>query len=259
MGIYRRLAESIRAQVPVCEVTVVQGPQAGRKVLVFAGGQIEGDAAPFAPVLDQIVNEAQRALHAARSQMRTFEAGEGDQHATLQVFLASHVPPPWLIIVGAGHTSIPLASFGKLCGFKVTLIDARAAFANRLRFKDPDEILVEWPHEAVARLPINESTHVAVLTHDAKFEEPLLPLLLRSNARYIGVIGSRKTQLARRERLLGEGFTEADLARLAGPIGLDIGAVTPEEIALSIMAEIVARQHERPGGFLAQRLHAERR
>jgi xanthine dehydrogenase accessory factor len=117
-----------------------------------------------------------------------------------------------------------------------------------------DEIIVDWPHKVLAERPITAATYVAVLTHDPKFEEPLLPILLRSEARYIGVIGSRKTQVERRERLLDAGFTPADLKRLNGPIGLDIGAVTPEEIAVSILAEIIAHQHGRPGGLLSDKL-----
>ena len=169
------------------------------------------------------------------------------------------MPPPSLVIVGAGHTSIPLSSLARIAGFDVTLIDARAAFASADRFPDVNEIIVGWPHEILSNRPITPSTYVAVLTHDSKFEDPLLPVLLHSPARYIGVIGSRRTQIQRRERLRSEGFGDEDIARLSGPIGLDIGAVTPEEIALSILAEMVARQHGRPGGFLSEKLTASTR
>jgi xanthine dehydrogenase accessory factor len=173
----------------------------------------------------------------------------GDESA-VQVFVESHVPPPTLLIVGAGHTSIALASIAKLIGFSVVLIDARAALATSARFPQADEVVVEWPHVALARKQITSNTYVAVLTHDPKFEEPLLPLLLRSAAPYIGVIGSKRTQALRLRRLRDQGFGDEDLQRVHGPVGLDIGAVTPEEIALSVMAEIVANQHHRLGSPL---------
>ena len=259
MGTYERIADCIRSQKAVSAITVLQGgPAPGARMLAFADGEPEGSLGLGA--LEQVIlSDAHTALRAARSETRNYPYT--DQHGAesqVLVFLESIVPPPVLLVIGAGHTSIPLTAIARICGFKVVLIDARAAFASADRFKDVDEILVEWPHEAVARMSLTENTYVAVLTHDAKFEEPLLPLLLRSPARYIGVIGSRKTQLLRRERLRGEGFTDDDIRRLSGPIGMDIGAVKPEEIALSIMAEMVARQHGRPGGFLTDRLAAEK-
>lgn len=262
MSIYERLATAIREQTPVGVATVVQASRnPGRKMLVFLDGSQEG-ALGFGTLDEVVAADARAALHAARSEARTYRAettpgsAEESPAEDIQVFLESHAPPPHLVIVGAGHTSIPLSSFAKLSGYTVTLIDARAAFATRERFPDVDEIIVEWPHEALSTRRLTESTYVAVLTHDSKFEDPLLPVLLRSPVRYIGVIGSRRTQIQRRERLRAEGFGDDDIARLSGPIGLDIGAVTPEEIALSIMAEMVAKQHERPGGFLSAKLAA---
>lgn len=259
MGVYDRLAEAIRARIAVGVATVLDGEHIGAKMLVFPDGRREGSLG-LGTLDARIVDDVRAAVRASRSGSRTYplaEAGPGfAPDGSVQVYLEAHTPPPELVIVGAGHTSIPLAAYGRIAGFKVILIDARSAFANRARFPDVDELLVEWPHIALSRRPIGESTYVAVLTHDAKFEEPLLPVLLRSEARYIGVIGSRKTQIQRRERLRGEGFSDDDLKRLSGPIGLDIGAVTPEEIALSILAEMVARQHGRPAGFLSDRLAA---
>jgi xanthine dehydrogenase accessory factor len=168
------------------------------------------------------------------------------------------MPVPSLIIVGAGHVSIPLASMAGLMGYSVVVVDARPAFATRERFPSANEIIVDWPHEALAGRPIGPGAYVAVLTHDPKFEEPLLPLLLQSSAPYIGVIGSRRTHAQRRKRLQELGFNEQDLQRLSGPIGLDIGAVTPEEIALSILAEIVARRRGRAGGSLSALLDGTR-
>jgi xanthine dehydrogenase accessory factor len=265
MPLYSRLAETMRAQVPVGEVTIIDAPTAvGGKMLVFPDGTREGGLG-LGGLDAHIADDALQNLQVSRSETRRYtldtdmlESESQDEERVVQVFIKSHVPSPTLFIVGAGHASIPLASMAGLTGFHVVLIDARAALATRERFPHVDELVVEWPHEALAHRSITDSTYVAVLTHDAKFEEPLLPLLLRSEARYIGVIGSRSTQAARRDRLRAQGFVDRDLQRLRGPIGLDIGAVTPEEIALSIMAEIVARRHDRPGGFLGDKQAAAR-
>ena len=258
VGTYERVAASIRDEIAICEVTVIQGgPGIGAKMLVFSDGAPEGTLG-LGELEQTVIRDAREAIRASRSETRSYvlPGNSTESETQLQLFFESNVPAPRLIIVGAGHTSIPLSSFARLAGFKVTLIDARAAFATPERFQDVDEILVEWPHEAVAHMSLSENTYIAVLTHDAKFEEPLLPLLLQSRARYIGVIGSRKTQLQRRERLRREGFDEMSISRLSGPIGLDLGAVTPQEIALSILSEIVATQHGRAGGTLTSKLLA---
>ena len=259
MDTFARLAEAVRAGTPVGVATVVSGIAApGAKMLVFGDGTRVGSL-ELGGIDEQVVADVREALRTARAETRRY-AQEGLEGAgAIEVFIESHVPKPELVIVGAGHTSIPLSAYGRIAGFRVVLIDARAAFASRERFPDVDDIVVAWPHEALAGERITASTYVAVLTHDAKFEVPLLPILLRSPARYIGVIGSRKTQIARRERLRQEGFGDADIARLNGPIGLDIGAVTPEEIALSVIAEIVAKQHGRSGGSLSDTLLAPAR
>jgi xanthine dehydrogenase accessory factor len=259
MDYYARIAENVRARVPVGVATVVAGPgQAGDKMLVFLDGTQEGDLG-LGELGERVAADAREALRYERAETRSYALPGGPEDEPVRVFFEVHVPPPSLIIVGAGHTSIPLSSLARIAGFDVTLIDARAAFAARERFPDVNEIIVGWPHEVLSKRQITATTYFAVLTHDSKFEDPLLPILLRSPARYIGVIGSRRTQVQRRERLRGEGFTEEDIARLSGPIGLDIGAVTPEEIALSILAEMVARQHGRPGGFLSEKLAASAR
>lgn len=256
MDHYARIAASVRDRIPVGVATVVAGPrQVGAKMLVFLDGHREGELG-LGDLDDRIAADALEALRYERAETKSYERAAAPDEEPLRIFFEAHMPPPSLVIVGAGHTSIPLSALARIAGFDVTLIDARAAFASRDRFPEANEIIVGWPHEVLSERPITPTTYVAVLTHDAKFEEPLLPVLLRSPARYIGVIGSRRTQVQRRERLRGEGFTEADIARLSGPIGLDIGAVTPEEIAISILAEMVARQHGRPGGFLSEKLAA---
>jgi xanthine dehydrogenase accessory factor len=257
LGVYELVAQDIRDSRPVAVVTVIVSPDlVGEKMLVYEDGRRVGSLGN--PAIDDLAAvDAADAIRYERVRTQAYDI-PGSAGRQVTVFLEPHVPPPSLVIIGAGHTSIPLAAMGRIAGFKVTLIDARAAFATNERFKDVDEIIVEWPHRAMAERPISSSTYIAVLTHDPKFEEPLLPILIRSDARYIGVIGSRKTQVQRRERLRAEGFTDADLARLSGPIGLDIGAVSPEEIAISILAEIVAKRHGRSGGFLGEKSQSAR-
>jgi xanthine dehydrogenase accessory factor len=148
--------------------------------------------------------------------------------------------PAHLVIVGAIHIAIPLHRFAKLMGYRVTVIDARGKFAAEDRFPEADALLVQWPDEALATIPIDRSTAVVVLTHDPKFDMPALRSLLRTDAGYVGAIGSRKTNQNRFDALREEGFGDDDLARIHGPIGLDLGGRGAEETALGIMAEVVA-------------------
>jgi len=151
--------------------------------------------------------------------------------------------PPHLVIVGAIHIAIPLHRLGRLLGYRVTVIDARSQFATRERFPEADELVVAWPDEALAKLTLDRSTAVVVLTHDPKFDLPALRALLPSRAGYIGAIGSRKTNHNRFDALREEGFSEEQLARVHGPIGLDLGGRGAEETALGIMAEITASRY----------------
>ena len=148
--------------------------------------------------------------------------------------------PAHLVIVGAIHIAIPLHRLAKLMGYRVTVIDARAKFATTERFPEADELVVAWPDEAMAKLVVDNATYVVILTHDPKFDLPALRSVLAGNAGYIGAIGSRKTNQNRFEALRKEGFTEEQLARVHGPIGLDLGSRGAEETALGILAEITA-------------------
>ena len=181
-------------------------------------------------------------LRTGESAARTYPLQDGE---SAEVFYAVYPAPPSLIIVGAGHISIPLTRIAKVLGYKVTVIDAREAFATRERLPEADELLVEWPDEAMARLPISSVTAVAVLTHDNKFDVPALKAALNSPAGYVGAIGSRGTREGRNDRLREEGVTNEQISHIFGPIGLDLGARVPEEIALAIMAQIVASRHGR--------------
>lgn len=147
---------------------------------------------------------------------------------------------PHMVIIGAIHIAIPLHRLAKLMGYRVTVIDARAKFASRERFPEADEILVAWPDEAMSKITVDNSTYVVILTHDPKFDLPALRSVLGKEAGYIGAIGSRKTNQNRFDALRREGFTEEQLSRVHGPIGLDLGSRGAEETALGILAEVTA-------------------
>jgi len=156
------------------------------------------------------------------------------------VFVQVFPPKGRLIIIGAGHISVPLVKFARELDFEVVIIDPRKIFAAADRFPvPPDDLLHQWPQEALPQMDLNEETCAVLLTHDPKIDDPALHLLLNSKARYIGALGSGKTHQKRCERLQEAGFSEAAIERIRGPVGLDIGAGTPAEIALSIIAEIV--------------------
>jgi xanthine dehydrogenase accessory factor len=161
------------------------------------------------------------------------------------VFLTVHVPPPHLVITGAVHISQALAPMAKLAGYDVVILDPRTAFATPERFPETP-VLAQWPDEALAARPLDRFTAICLLTHDPKIDDPALTIALRAECFYIGALGSRKTHAKRLERMRAQGFDETTLARIHAPIGLDIGAVSPAEIAVSIMGEIVASLRKKP-------------
>ncbi|MER5470622.1 XdhC/CoxI family protein [Streptomyces sp. NPDC002685] len=223
---------------------VVSGPAElmGRALVVRSDGSYEGGFGAH-PELDRtVVGEAAAQLDAGRT--GTLEIGEQGSRcgAPLTVLVESSVPPPRMIVFGAIDFASALVRMGKFLGYRVTLCDARPVFATAARFPDADEIVVEWPHRYLERTGVDSRTVLCVLTHDAKFDVPLLRLALRLPVAYVGAMGSRRTHLDRNERLREVGVTEMELARLRSPIGLDLGARTPEETALSIASEIVANR-----------------
>lgn len=179
-----------------------------------------------------LASAAQTAL--ARDQSGTVEADGASW------FLNVFNSPPKLYIVGAVHIAQPLSRIGALNGFEVTVIDPRTAFATAERFPNL-HLISAWPDEALADLPLDARTAVVTLTHDPKLDDPALIAALKSSAFYVGALGSRKTHAARVERLKAAGFADAEIARIHGPVGLDIGAVSPAEIAVSVMAQIIER------------------
>lgn len=241
--LYEELKEQLQHERGVALATIVRGEEhVGAKLLVFSNKSTQGTLGN--PILDALVLEdAERAIWngEARTLTYTVETETGAQ--AFDVFIEGFPPPPTLIIVGAGHIAIPLTTFARTLNYRVVVIDARAAFATRERFPHADELIVEWPDEVLQGLDLNPSTSVAVLTHDPKFDEPTLQVVLSRNVGYIGAIGSRKTSEERSERLRKQGVTDEQLGRIHGPIGLNIGATSPEEMALAIMAEIVATRH----------------
>ncbi len=238
------LLRAVAAQEPVVRATVISGHGAaaalvGNGCVYYGGAELHGKIGDVA--LDTLALDIARLL-TRRGDSRTQEMRtvSGDE---VEVFFAVNRAPPALIVVGAGHITIPLTKLAKALGYTVIVVDARAAFNTRERLPDADELLSEWPDEALARLPVSRATAVAVLTHDDKFDVPALVAATRAGAGYIGAIGSRGTRERRNVRLREAGLTDHEIGRIHGPIGLDIGAQAPEEIALAILAQIVAWRH----------------
>ncbi|MFG3658518.1 XdhC family protein [Streptomyces sp. NPDC047706] len=233
---------------PAAVARIVSGPAGltgGRALLVRPDGSYDGGLGAH-PELDRTVAaEAGAFLDAGRT--GTLEIGEQGSRcgAPLTVLVESSAPAPRMIVFGAIDFASALVRVGKFLGYHVTVCDARPVFATRTRFPEADDIVVEWPHKYLQSTGVDGRTVLCVLTHDAKFDVPLLQLALRLPVAYVGAMGSRRTHLDRNRRLREVGVTDLELARLRSPIGLDLGARTPEETALSIAAEIVA---DRRGG-----------
>lgn len=236
------LRDAVQQRQPVA-VAIGLAPEAliGRKLVLREDGRSAGS---IAPGVDAPVGVAARSLW-QRGGAELLSLPWGGAEASL--FLEVIPPPRRLFIVGATHTAIALGRMAKGLGFWVSIIDARGMYATRDRFPEADEIQLAHPGEVLGRVGLDRYSHIVILTHDPKFDVPALAHALRSEAGYIGVIGSRGTHGGRTALLENEGFSAAELSRLRAPIGLDIGARTPEEIALAILAEIVAVGHERDG------------
>ncbi|MFF6779163.1 XdhC family protein [Streptomyces sp. NPDC012637] len=223
---------------------IVSGPEdlLGQALLVRPDGSYEGGLGGH-PELDRTAaGEARAMLDAGRT--GTVEIGADGSRCgqPVSLLVESSVPAPRMIVFGAIDFASALVRVGKFLGYHVTVCDARPVFATRLRFPDADEIVVEWPHRYLESTEVDGRTVLCVLTHDAKFDVPLLRTALRLPVAYVGAMGSRRTHEDRNKRLREVGVTELELARLRSPIGLDLGARTPEETALSIGAEIVANR-----------------
>ncbi len=262
----RAIAEDIEAHRPVAVATVITHPDAswvGRRLVVHRDavegslGSLRADAA--------VTDDARGLLAAGRSEVLTYGPDGQRRGEGMEVFVASHAPRPRMLVFGAIDFAAAVAQQGVFLGYRVTVCDARPVFATSARFPTADEVVVDWPHRYLAAQAeagaIDARTVICVLTHDPKFDVPLLEVALRlPEAAYIGAMGSRRTHEDRVARLRDAGMTEVELARLSSPIGLDLGGRTPEETAVSIAAEIIAQRWGGGGRPLAQtdgRIHHE--
>jgi xanthine dehydrogenase accessory factor len=247
-GLYESLRDAIRAEEPVALVTIVEGEPLGAKLLVRVEGPVEGSLGH--PELDRVVaRDARAELDAGLSSTRHYGPEGQARQDEVGVFIESFAPPPRLLIFGAVDFTAALTRVGKVLGYRVVVVDARPVFATTARFPMADEVVVDWPDRYLAAngADLGPRDAVCVLTHDHKFDVPAVVAALATRVGYLGAMGSRRTDTERRDRLRDAGVTDDQLARLMAPIGLDIGARTPEETAVSICAEIIAlRTGRRP-------------
>jgi xanthine dehydrogenase accessory factor len=247
------VAAAVRADEPVAVATVIDGPgRVGARRVIWAPtepaqgnghgpeGRRSSGTLGSGQRLDQAVDDDARGMLAQGLTAVRRYGPDGERRGDeLSVFVQSFAPPPRMLVFGAIDFAAAVARAGKFLGYRVTVCDARPVFATRRRFPDADEVVTDWPHRYLARQNVDARTVICVLTHDPKFDVPLLEVALRTPAGYIGAMGSRRTHDDRLARLREVGVTEDELARLRSPIGLDLGARTPEETAVAIAAELI--------------------
>ncbi len=235
-GFFAAVCAALDTGLPLAIVTVVKAQHGsiGQTLVLDETGVLWSNADGEPGRLTQAAGEA-----LAAGQSRRVDLG-----AEAEAFVEVLLPPPTLVVVGGVHITIALTTLAKALGYRTIVIDPRRAFGSEARFPHVDQLIQAWPDEALAQVTLTPSTAIALLTHDPKLDDPGLKAALPSKAFYVGALGSRATQAKRRQRLLDDGLSIADLDRLKGPIGLPLGARTPEEIALSIMAEIVAVKNQ---------------
>ncbi|HET7598794.1 MAG TPA: XdhC/CoxI family protein [Gemmatimonadales bacterium] len=246
-AVRREIVNAARGPGGVVVATVVEGPGLGTALVRRDDGGSTGNLAATVSRED-VRAAADQALAREGSGTVELPAVGGSARVFLEVFPRQ----PKLVIFGGVHIAAALVPLAKALGYHVTVADGREAFLGRDRFPEADRLLLAWPGEAFEQVGLDRATYVCVLSHDPKFDEPALEVALRSPARYVGAIGSRKTQRSRRERLRAAGITDEQLARLRGPIGLDLGGREPAETALAIMAEMTAVRYGGTGAALAQ-------
>lgn len=255
--LYSALNRAIREKESAVLLTQTVGPNLGAKFLVTDDGTIgslgnsdlDGVAAGEA---------REMLLHGA---IGTRKWGtNGEEGADVEVFIQSFAPPPLMYVFGAVNLASAVVRMGKYLGYRVTVCDARPVFANKERFPEADEIVVQWPNEFLETAKVDKRTAICILTHDPKFDIPLLEVALKTNAGYIGAMGSRRTHAKRVANLIDVGITDEELDRIQAPLGLDIGASQPEEVAVAVAAQIIAMRYGRSGGSLkhsVDRIHAK--
>ena len=234
-AIFQAWADALKAHRLATLATILNGTRAGQKVLILSQGRIATsleDDSLLSTLVEQVTTVVS-SYQPARLTVHTTDE-------TLDIFVDVFPPPPKIIVVGAVHIAIPLVTFARELGFRTYVVDARTAFATRERFPHADDLVIGWPEDVLPRLGLDENTYVVVLSHDEKLDNPALKVALEHPVRYVGALGSRKTHARRVAALRKMGVSEDAIARIHAPIGLDIGARRPEEIAVSIIAEIVS-------------------
>ncbi|HRC87202.1 MAG TPA: XdhC/CoxI family protein, partial [Thermoanaerobaculia bacterium] len=233
--LFKATARALRARQLAARLTLLSGPKAGASMLI--GAQGGGTGSLGSAELDRLARAAaEPSLEAQRpARLPLPAAGEGGE-----LFVDVYPPPRKLVVVGAVHIALPLVSLARTLGFETVVIDPRGPFATRERFAQVDRLICAWPQEALEEVPLDEGTALVVLSHDPKLDLPALERGLASRARYLGALGSKKTHAKRLAALAELGYSADQIARIHAPIGLDLGGRSPEEIALAILAEMVA-------------------
>jgi xanthine dehydrogenase accessory factor len=234
------IAEAVRAGTPVAVATIIEGPgEIGFRRIIWQGERSDGTLGAGDRLDEAVDDDARGMLAQGLTGVRRYGPDGERRRDELAVFVQSFAPAPRMLVFGAIDFAAAVAKAGKFLGYRVTVCDARPVFATASRFPDADEVITDWPHRYLAGISTDERTVICVLTHDPKFDVPLLEVALRLPAAYIGAMGSRRTHDDRLARLREAGVTEAEIARLRSPIGLDLGARTPEETAIAIAAELI--------------------
>ena len=234
------VAAAVRQDVPVAVATIIEGPgDIGARRVIWEDGQTTGTLGAGDRLDEAVDDDARGMLAQGLTGVRRYGPDGERRLDDLAVFVQSFAPAPRMLVFGAIDFAAAVARAGKFLGYRVTVCDARPVFATKSRFPDADEVITDWPHRYLSGISTDARTVICVLTHDPKFDVPLLEVALRLPAAYIGAMGSRRTHEDRLSRLREVGMTEAELARLRSPIGLDLGARTPEETAIAIAAELI--------------------
>ncbi|HKD87993.1 MAG TPA: XdhC family protein [Streptosporangiaceae bacterium] len=234
------IAEDVRRGTPVAVATVIEGPGiVGARRIIWEGQRTVGTLGAGDRLDAAVDDDARGMLAQGLTGVRRYGPDGERRRDELAIFVQSFAPAPRMLVFGAIDFAAAVAKAGKFLGYHVTVCDARPVFATKSRFPDADEVITDWPHRYLSGSNTDERTVVCVLTHDPKFDVPLLEVALRRPAAYIGAMGSRRTHDDRLKRLREAGLTDQELTRLRSPIGLDLGARTPEETAIAIAAELI--------------------
>lgn len=253
MSVLEAVRDLIKRQRLGAVITVVAGPDLGTKAVIDIDESLMAGELP-ADVLDDALADARQLME--HEQNRTLVYGDRE------IYIESVAPQPRLLIFGAGHIAQPLSRMAQELGFHVIVADARATWVTEERFPNVDQLIQGWPDTVFEQVELDRRTYVVLLSHDARFEDPVFPAVRRAPVRYIGAMGSRRTAKMREERLRADGWSDEEIERIHAPIGLNIGAEEPAEVAVSILAEIISARYGFGTGLSlrgeAGRIHAQR-